>query len=227
MISGNVGFWQFVALKSRRLLKKRIADVIVYLVHFAYQARGRFGDGRSNHMIEQFHRHGDRADKWFAERKHCRFAPEQSTSLDPFDFGPRDEQSTLSEDRHREAAFQIEACIVETDGYAVAVKDLSHNNILSPENLLRQLPRRRIVLQMGSFKHPHVFDPLDLEIIDRVYEAAWARVGANEPDRDRSQDDARKRALRQWGSRSPKVTPSSSTRSMKGWRRSQPLGCSP
>lgn len=51
---------------------------------------------------------------------------------------------------------------------------------------------------MGSFKHPRVFDPLDLEIIDRVYEAAWARVEANEPDRDRSQDDARKEALRQW-----------------------------
>ena len=33
---------------------------------------------------------------------------------------------------------------------------------------------------MGSFKHPHVFDPLDLEIIDHVYEAAWARVEANE-----------------------------------------------
>jgi hypothetical protein len=51
---------------------------------------------------------------------------------------------------------------------------------------------------MGSFKHPHVFDPLDLEIIDHVYEAAWARVEANEPDRDRSRDDARKEALRQW-----------------------------
>jgi len=51
---------------------------------------------------------------------------------------------------------------------------------------------------MGSFKHPRVFDPLDLEIIDRVYEAAWARVEANEPDRDRSREDARKEALRQW-----------------------------
>jgi hypothetical protein len=27
---------------------------------------------------------------------------------------------------------------------------------------------------MGSFKRPRAFDPLDLEIIDRVYEAAWA-----------------------------------------------------
>ncbi len=51
---------------------------------------------------------------------------------------------------------------------------------------------------MVSFKHPLAFDPLDLEIIDRVYEAAWARVEAKEPDRDRSRDDARKEALRQW-----------------------------
>ena len=30
-------------------------------------------------------------------------------------------------------------------------------------------------VSMGSLKYPHVFDPLDLEIIDRVYEA---RMGA-------------------------------------------------
>ena len=35
---------------------------------------------------------------------------------------------------------------------------------------------------MGSFKQ--AFDPLDLEIIDRVYEVAWAHVEAREPDRD-------------------------------------------
>ena len=29
---------------------------------------------------------------------------------------------------------------------------------------------------MGSFKHSCAFDPLDLEIIDRVYEAAWAKL---------------------------------------------------
>jgi hypothetical protein len=29
---------------------------------------------------------------------------------------------------------------------------------------------------MGSFKHPYAFDPLDLEIIDRVYEAAWLKL---------------------------------------------------
>ena len=36
-----------------------------------------------------------------------------------------------------------------------------------------------------------VFDPLDLEIIDRVYEAAWARVEANYFTRDTSKDNTR------------------------------------
>jgi hypothetical protein len=39
---------------------------------------------------------------------------------------------------------------------------------------------------LGSFKHPHAFDPLDLEIIDRVYEAAWAQVEARDPVRSRN-----------------------------------------
>jgi len=26
---------------------------------------------------------------------------------------------------------------------------------------------------MGSFNRPHAFDPLDMEIIDLVYEVAW------------------------------------------------------
>ena len=37
---------------------------------------------------------------------------------------------------------------------------------------------------MGSYKHTRVFDPLELEIIDRVYEAAWAQLEAREPFRD-------------------------------------------
>ena len=49
---------------------------------------------------------------------------------------------------------------------------------------------------MGSFKHPHAFDPLDLEIIDRVYEAAWAKLEACEPFRDRERDLERQEALR-------------------------------
>jgi hypothetical protein len=51
---------------------------------------------------------------------------------------------------------------------------------------------------MGSLRRPRVFDPLDLEIIDRVYEAAWARVEANNFTRDTNRDDERKKALRQW-----------------------------
>jgi hypothetical protein len=49
---------------------------------------------------------------------------------------------------------------------------------------------------MGSFKHPRVFLPLDLEIIDRVYEAAWAALEASDPFRDRAQDGERGEALR-------------------------------
>jgi hypothetical protein len=49
---------------------------------------------------------------------------------------------------------------------------------------------------MGSFKQPRAFDPLDLEIIDRVYEAAWAQLEAREPFRDREKDGERGEALR-------------------------------
>jgi hypothetical protein len=49
---------------------------------------------------------------------------------------------------------------------------------------------------MGSFKHPHAFDPLDLQIIDRVYEAAWAQVEARDPSRDRQKDGERRKALK-------------------------------
>ena len=37
---------------------------------------------------------------------------------------------------------------------------------------------------MGSFKRPHAFDPLDLEIIELVYEVAWEQISAHEPSRD-------------------------------------------
>jgi hypothetical protein len=49
---------------------------------------------------------------------------------------------------------------------------------------------------MGSFQHPRVFDPLDLEIIDRVYEAAWAQIEARDPKRDTSKDCDRQEVLR-------------------------------
>ena len=50
---------------------------------------------------------------------------------------------------------------------------------------------------MGSFKDPRAFDPLDLEIIDRVYEAAWAQIEAREFDRDTDRDPERQQRLRE------------------------------
>jgi hypothetical protein len=49
---------------------------------------------------------------------------------------------------------------------------------------------------MGSFKHPRVFHPLDLEILDYVYEAAWAELEARNPFRDRDKDGEREEVLR-------------------------------
>jgi hypothetical protein len=49
---------------------------------------------------------------------------------------------------------------------------------------------------MASFKRPRAFDPLDLEIIDRVYETAWAQLEAREPFRDREKDGERGEMLR-------------------------------
>ena len=34
---------------------------------------------------------------------------------------------------------------------------------------------------MGSFNRPHAFDPLDMEIIDLVYEVAWEQILAQKP----------------------------------------------
>ena len=49
---------------------------------------------------------------------------------------------------------------------------------------------------MSSLKQPSAFDPLDLEIIDRVYEAAWAQLEARESFRDRENDGERGEELR-------------------------------
>ena len=49
---------------------------------------------------------------------------------------------------------------------------------------------------MGSFKHPRSFQPLELEIIDFVDEAAWAQLEARDPFRDRGHDWARQAVLR-------------------------------
>jgi hypothetical protein len=50
---------------------------------------------------------------------------------------------------------------------------------------------------MSSFKRPRAFDPLDLEIIDRVYEAVWAQIEAREIDRDSERDPERQQTLRE------------------------------
>jgi hypothetical protein len=49
---------------------------------------------------------------------------------------------------------------------------------------------------MVSFQDPRVFYPLDLEIMDRVYEAAWAELEARDPFRDREKDGEREETLR-------------------------------
>jgi len=41
------------------------------------------------------------------------------------------------------------------------------------------------------------FDPLDLEIIDRVYEAAWAKLIARAPVKDGDDEASRQKNLRQ------------------------------
>ena len=44
---------------------------------------------------------------------------------------------------------------------------------------------------MGSFQHPRAFHPLDLEIMDHVYEAAWAQLEARDPFRNQQHDGER------------------------------------
>jgi hypothetical protein len=49
---------------------------------------------------------------------------------------------------------------------------------------------------MGSFNKHHAFDPLDLEIIDLVYEVAWEQVASRELTRDTAHDEERQASLR-------------------------------
>jgi len=49
---------------------------------------------------------------------------------------------------------------------------------------------------MGSFKTPRAFDSLDLEILERAYEAVWAEIVTRNPDRDVRNDEERRQALR-------------------------------
>ena len=48
---------------------------------------------------------------------------------------------------------------------------------------------------MGT-PNPLVLDPLDLELIDRVYEVAWEQIKARDLFRDPSQDEERQQSLR-------------------------------
>ena len=50
---------------------------------------------------------------------------------------------------------------------------------------------------MGSCKQPRISLPLDLQMIDRVYDAAWGHVVSNDPFRDTTRDGERKQALRE------------------------------
>jgi hypothetical protein len=47
---------------------------------------------------------------------------------------------------------------------------------------------------MGTSKH--AFDPLDLEIIDLVYDVAWEQVSARQPPRDAREVEQREALLR-------------------------------
>jgi len=49
---------------------------------------------------------------------------------------------------------------------------------------------------MGAFNRAHAFDPLDMEIIDLVYEVAWEQMSAKDPSRDAGEDEARQASLR-------------------------------
>jgi hypothetical protein len=49
---------------------------------------------------------------------------------------------------------------------------------------------------VASFQHARAFDPLELELIERAYDAAWATLIARAPQRDPAKDAERKMALR-------------------------------
>jgi hypothetical protein len=49
---------------------------------------------------------------------------------------------------------------------------------------------------MGSYQKRHAFDPLDLQIIDLVYEVAWEQISARQPPRDEGDVEQRQAFLR-------------------------------
>jgi hypothetical protein len=66
----------------------------------------------------------------------------------------------------------------------VAERQITHSRLKTREAI------------MGYFRRPRAFTPLDLEVLDRVFEAAWERVKARDLFRDTNKDEARKQALR-------------------------------
>jgi hypothetical protein len=49
---------------------------------------------------------------------------------------------------------------------------------------------------MGSFNRPNAFDPLDMEIIDLVYEVACEQISARKPSHDPVEDEEQQALLR-------------------------------
>jgi hypothetical protein len=49
---------------------------------------------------------------------------------------------------------------------------------------------------MNPMELSRAFDPLDLEIIERAYEAAWTKIEKYDPQRDTSKDPEYKQMLR-------------------------------
>ena len=90
----------------------------------------RFSKGRPNRFVEQFDRHSDRADRWIADRKRRRRAPEQPAFVNLLEFGPRDERATPPENRYREAGLKIKSPVVATDSHASTVHDLPYDHRL-------------------------------------------------------------------------------------------------
>ena len=48
---------------------------------------------------------------------------------------------------------------------------------------------------MGSFNRPHAFDPLDMEIIDLVYDVAWEQISARDPSQNPTEDEEHRASL--------------------------------
>jgi hypothetical protein len=69
---------------------------------------------------------------------------------------------------------------------------------------------------MGSYKHPRIFLPLDLQIVEMVYDAARTHIVNNDPFRDTTRDEERKEGLARRSSlwlRAPWISTPCSTRS--------------